>query len=236
MYDNDCFRTYINKHITMSKKLTVHKDIPSDFSEVYGDKDRIAVDTELHGLRLYRDQICLVQLCDDEGHLCLVQPENGKTAPQLKKLMEEKAILKVFHYALSDVAFFRTSLNWVVRPFCCTKVMSKLIRTYSQSHGLKDLHKELLGVQMEKEQQQTNWSTQNLTQKQMEYAANDVLRLLEIHDHLIRMMVSRSELSGGRSVTELNELAQSMLQGFVELIVNGYGDRDGGWETSLFSH
>ena len=220
----------------MNKKLKVHKDIPSELADVYDNKDRIAVDTELHGLCLFRDQICLVQLCDDDGHVCLVRPRTGKTTPHLKKLMEEKRILKVFHYALSDVSFFRTSLNWKVRPFCCTKVMSKLIRTYSQSHGLKDLHKELLGVELDKEQQQTNWSTNKLTQKQMEYAANDVLRLLQIHDHLKRMMVSRPELPGGRSVTWLNGMAQSMLPGFVELIVNGYGDRDGGWETSLFAH
>ena len=220
----------------MNQNLQVHKDIPVEIADVYGNKDRIAVDTELHGLRLFRDQICLVQLCDDEGRVCLVRPGTSKTAPHLKKLMEEKRILKVFHYALSDVAFFRTSLNWEVRPFCCTKVMSKLIRTYSQSHGLKDLHKELLGVEMQKEQQQTNWSTKKLTQKQMEYAANDVLCLLEIHDHLKRMMVSRPELPSGRSVSRLNVIAQSMLPGFVELIVNGYGDRDGGWETSLFAH
>lgn len=220
----------------MHKKFQVHKDIPSYLSDVYCNKDRIAVDTELHGLRLFRDHICLVQLCDDEGNACLVRPGSGKTSPHLKNLMEENRILKVFHYALSDVAFFRTSLNWEVRPFCCTKVMSKLIRTYSQSHGLKDLHKELLGLEMEKEQQQTNWSTKKLTQKQMEYAANDVLRLLEIHDHLKRMMASRPELPGGKNVSGLNKMVQSMLPGFVELIVNGYGDRDGGWETSLFAH
>jgi ribonuclease D len=150
--------------------------------------------------------------------------------------MENKNVKKIFHFALTDVAFFKTSLNIVVSPFCCTKVMSKLIRTYTQSHGLKDLHAELLGVEIEKEQQQTNWADLDLSPKQLKYAANDVLRLLEIHDHLQDMIEKRVQLQGGKTVFELNQIAQSMLPGMVDLLIHGYGDLDRGWQTTLFSH
>ena len=106
----------------------------------------------------------------------------------------------------------------------------------TELHGLKDLHLELLGIQMEKEQQQTNWAESDLSQNQLKYAANDVLRLLEIFERLQKMIISRNRLPGGKSISELNETAQSMLPGMVELLVHGYGDLDRGWQTSLFSH
>ena len=214
----------------------VHDDIPEGIFNNLMKLEKIAVDTELHGLTMNRDQICLVQLCDQEEQVCLVRPKQGVGVSRLKTLMENKDVLKVFHFALTDVAFFQTSLNIEVTPFCCTKVMSKLIRTYTQNHGLKDLHMELLGIQMEKEQQQTNWAESDLSQNQLKYAANDVLRLLEIFDRLKKMIISRNRLPGGKSISELNETAQSMLPGMVELLVHGYGDLDRGWQTSLFSH
>ena len=214
----------------------IHDDIPERIFNNFMTLEKIAVDTELHGLTMNRDQICLVQLCDQEEQVCLVRPNRGAGYSRLKALMENKDVLKVFHFALTDVAFFQTSLNIEVTPFCCTKVMSKLIRTYTQNHGLKDLHMELLGIQMEKEQQQTNWAESDLTQNQLKYAANDVLRLLEIFERLQKMIISRNRLPGGKSISELNETAQSMLPGMVELLVHGYGDLDRGWQTSLFSH
>ena len=218
------------------KKYCIHNDIPEGVFKNFMKLEKIAVDTELHGLTMNRDQICLVQLCDQEEQVCLVRPNRGAGYSRLKALMENKDVLKVFHFALTDVAFFKTSLNIEVTPFCCTKVMSKLIRTYTQNHGLKDLHMELLGIQMEKEQQQTNWAESDLSQNQLKYAANDVLRLLEIFDRLQKMIISRNRLPGGKSISELNETAQSMLPGMVELLVHGYGDLDQGWQTSLFSH
>ena len=217
-------------------KYKIHNDIPEGIFTNYMKLEKIAVDTELHGLTMNRDQICLVQLCDQEQQVCLVRPNRDGGYSRLKALMENKDVLKVFHFALTDVAFFRTSLNIEVTPFCCTKVMSKLIRTYTQNHGLKDLHMELLGIQMEKEQQQTNWAESDLSQNQLKYAANDVLRLLEIFERLQKMIISRNRLPGGKSISELNETAQSMLPGMVELLVHGYGDLDRGWQTSLFSH
>ena len=220
----------------MMTEYLIHDDIPEVIFNNFMKLEKIAVDTELHGLTMNRDQICLVQLCDQEEQVCLVRPKRGVGYSRLKALMENKDVLKVFHFALTDVAFFKTSLNIEVTPFCCTKVMSKLIRTYTQNHGLKDLHMELLGIHMEKEQQQTNWAESDLSQNQLKYAANDVLRLLEIFERLQKMIISRNRLPGGKSISELNETAQSMLPGMVELLVHGYGDLDRGWQTSLFSH
>ena len=220
----------------MMTEYIVENDIPEGIFNNFMKLEKIAVDTELHGLTMNRDQICLVQLCDQEEQVCLVRPKRGAGYSRLKALMENKDVLKVFHFALTDVAFFQTSLNIEVTPFCCTKVMSKLIRTYTQNHGLKDLHMELLGIQMEKEQQQTNWAESDLSQNQLKYAANDVLRLLEIFERLQKMIILRNRLPGGKSISELNETAQSMLPGMVELLVHGYGDLDRGWQTSLFSH
>ena len=217
-------------------EYSINDDIPKGIFNNFMKLEKIAVDTELHGLTMNRDQICLVQLCDQEEQVCLVRPNRDGGYSRLKALMENKEVLKVFHFALTDVAFFRTSLNIEVTPFCCTKVMSKLIRTYTQNHGLKDLHMELLGIQMEKEQQQTNWAESDLSQNQLKYAANDVLRLLEIFERLQQMIISRNSLPGGMTISELNETAQSMLPGMVELLVHGYGDLDRGWQTSLFSH
>ena len=214
----------------------IYEDIPEGIFNNYMKLEKIAVDTELHGLTMNRDEICLVQLCDQEEQVCLLRPQQDEDCSRLKALMENKDVLKVFHFALTDVAFFRTSLNIEVTPFCCTKVMSKLIRTYTQNHGLKDLHMELLGIQMEKEQQQTNWAESDLSQNQLKYAANDVLRLLEIYERLQKMITSRNRLPGGKTISELNETAQNMLPGMVELLVHGYGDLDRGWQTSLFSH
>ena len=220
----------------MMTEYLIHDDIPEVIFNNFMKLKKIAVDTELHGLTMNRDQICLVQLCDQEEQICLVRPKRGAGVSRLKALMENKDVLKVFHFALTDVAFFQTSLNIEVTPFCFTKLTSKLIRTYTQNHGLKDLHMELLGIQMEKEQQQTNWAESDLSQNQLIYAANDVLRLLEIFERLEKMIISRNRLPGGKSISELNETAQSMLPGMVELLVHGYGDLDRGWQTSLFSH
>ncbi len=156
--------------------------------------------------------------------------------PNLKQLLTDPGVIKIFHFAISDVAFIKTSLDIEVTPFCCTKVMSKLIRTYTQGHGLKDLCLELLGHEINKEQQQTNWAQNNLTQKQLEYAAKDVLDLIQIYHKLSQMMDKRASLSTGTTIRELNNKAQSMLPGLVELLIHGYGDKDGGWGSSLFSH
>tara|TARA_B100000686_G_scaffold3050_1_gene3259 strand:- start:1149 stop:1805 length:657 start_codon:yes stop_codon:yes gene_type:complete len=211
-------------------------DIPDELMDSYLNESEIAVDTELHGLKLLRDEVCLVQICDDKNKVSLVKPKNNQAPPNLKRLLTDPRVAKVFHFAITDVAFIKTSMNVMVHPFCCTKVMSKLIRTYTHEHGLKDLIFEIHGKQVNKEQQQSNWDSENLTEKQLEYAANDVLYLIKIYRKLQEMMNNRSPLKSGITISELNMKAQSILPGLVELLINGYGDMDGGWQSSLFSH
>ena len=211
-------------------------DIPDNLIESYLSESEIDVDTELHGLRLFRDEVCLVQICDDKNNVSLIKMKNNQAPPNLKRILTDPNVTKVFHFAISDVSFIKTSLNIEVYPFCCTKVMSKLIRTYTQDHGLKDLILEVHGKQINKEQQQSNWDSDKLTEKQLEYAANDVLYLIKIYRKLLDMMHKRSTLKSGISISELNKKAQSILPCLVDLLVNGYGDKDGGWESSLFSH
>ncbi len=211
-------------------------DISDKMLEMYLEESEIAIDAELHGLKLYRDEICLVQICDDKKNVCLVRP-NPETIPtNLKRLLTDPNVIKVFHFALSDVAFFKTSMDIDVSPFRCTKVMSKIIRTYTQGHSLKDLSLELLGHDLNKEQQQTNWAQNKLSNKQLEYAANDVLELIEIYRKLNDMIDKREPLSTGTTVCELNIKAQAVLPSLIDLLVHGYGDKNGGWESSLFSH
>jgi len=211
-------------------------DIPEHLLEGFLSSKEVAVDTELQGLRLFRDEVCLVQLCDRNKTVCLVQPERKKAPPNLKRLMEQRTTIKVFHFALTDVAFLRVSLGIQVQSFRCTKVMSKLIRTYSDAHSLRALVMELMGVELDKEAQTSNWFTKSPTQMQLRYAANDVLYLLPVYDTLMEMMERRGALPSGSTALELHEASQAFLPTLVELMINGYGDRDFGWETSLFSH
>ena len=216
--------------------LRVVQDIPDKLLETYLQSKEIAVDTELQGLRLRRDEVCLIQLCDRNKNVCLLQPTPHKPGPNLKKLMTHPNTIKVFHFALTDVAFLRVSLDIQVHPYRCTKVMSKLIRTYTESHGLRALVQELMGVELDKEQQTSNWSVKNPTQMQLRYAANDVLYLLPVYDTLMEMLENRGPLPTGTTALELNEAAHACLPTIVDLLINGYGDRDNGWESSLFVH
>ena len=211
-------------------------DISDKMLEMYLEKSEIAIDAELHGLKLYRDEICLVQICDDKKNICLVRPNPEIIPTNLKRLLTDPNVIKVFHFGLSDVGFFKTSMDIDVTPFRCTKVMSKIIRTYTQGHGLKDLSLELLGHDLNKDQQQTNWAQNKLSNKQLEYAANDVLELIEIYRKLNDMIDKREPLSTGTTVCELNIKAQAVLPSLIDLLVHGYGDKNGGWESSLFSH
>ncbi|HKI98231.1 MAG TPA: ribonuclease D [bacterium] len=219
-----------------SSEYTVVPDIPDALLKVYLAQKEIAVDTELQGLRLGRDQVCLVQLSDRKQQVCLVRPEPPHAPPNLKKLLTHPQTIKVFHYALTDVAFLKLSLGIDVYPFRCTKVMSKLVRTYTDQHSLKDLVREFVGVELEKISQTSNWQRRDLSPAQLKYAANDVLHLLAVYDHLMQMLKERGKLPTGITAQEMNEHTQQALPTVVELIMNGYGDKDQGWETSLFNH
>ncbi|MGA1120011.1 MAG: ribonuclease D [bacterium] len=222
--------------MSQNSNFQIVEDLNDQQLIAYTSKKVIAVDTELHGLKMNRDNICLIQLGDDARNVTLIRPNLERPPKNLKILLEDPSVRKLFHFALTDVAFFATSIGIVVENFRCTKVMSKIVRTYTESHGLKNLCEELLGIELSKQQQQTNWASPDLTQKQLEYAASDVYYLIEIYYQLEKMMTYRPPLPSGKSIYEINEIAQKILPGLVQILINGYGDRDQGWETSLFAH
>lgn len=150
----------------------------------------IAVDTETMGLIPQRDRLCLVQLCDPSGFVTAIRIERGqKEAPKLKQLMEAKTILKVFHYARFDVAQLRYHFGIETQPIFCTKIASKLARTYTSSHGLKSLVQELEGIELDKTSQSSDWgNSANLSVAQLSYAANDVRYLIPAKEKLITML------------------------------------------------
>lgn len=150
----------------------------------------VAVDSETMGLTVPRDRLCLVQLSAGDGHAHLVQLAAGDyRAPNLRRLLTDESVTKLFHYARFDLAAFGHWLGVWARPVWCTKVASKLVRTYTDRHGLKDLCRELLGVEIAKQQQSSDWGAETLSPEQLAYAASDVLhlhRLKEVLEALLR--------------------------------------------------
>ena len=156
---------------------------------VFADAEAVAVDSETMGLALGRDPLCVVQLSDGKGDAHLVQL-NRETydAPNLKALLTDPKILKIFHFGRFDIAMFHLHLGVVTAPVYCTKIASKLARTYTDRHGLKDVSKELLGVDMSKAQQSSDWGAAKLSDEQIAYAASDVLHLHALRDKLDAML------------------------------------------------
>lgn len=156
--------------------------------------DRLAVDTETMGLKHHRDRLCLVQISDRDGHITVVKIERGQSeAPHLKTLMEATAVEKIFHFARFDLATLQHHLGIVTQPVFCTKIASKLVRTYTDRHGLKGLVQELVGVDLDKSAQSSDWgNASNLSDGQLSYAANDVRYLIPARETL-QMMLDREE-------------------------------------------
>ncbi|WP_421692730.1 ribonuclease D [Aestuariivirga sp.] len=149
----------------------------------------VAVDTETLGLVPRRDKLCLVQLSAGDGNAHLVQLDRTNyEAPNLKALFADPAVTKIFHYARFDVAVIKYYLGVEVSPLYCTKIASKLTRTYTDRHGLKDLIKELLGIELNKQQQSSDWGAHVLSDAQKQYAAQDVLYLHELKSRLDQML------------------------------------------------
>lgn len=149
----------------------------------------VAVDTETLGLKPLRDRLCVVQLSGGDGKAYLVQiPRGDQNAPNLKAILHNPDILKIFHYARFDLAVLYHYCGVMVQPVYCTKIASKLARTYTDRHGLKDLCRELLGVDLSKQQQSSDWGTEKLSDEQKAYAASDVLYLHELKDKLDSML------------------------------------------------
>jgi ribonuclease D len=149
----------------------------------------VAIDSETMGLRVGRDPLCVVQLSAGDGDAHVVQL-NRKTydAPNLKRLLTDRAVLKIFHFGRFDIAMFKHHLGVLASPVYCTKIASKLARTYTDRHGLKDVTKELLGKDISKTQQSSDWGAKTLSQDQLEYAASDVLCLHELKVRLDAML------------------------------------------------
>ena len=154
-----------------------HEDLP-DLSN-YGDS--VAIDTETMGLMPHRDRLCVVQLSPGDGTVDVVKIAKGQTrAPNLEKLLADPKVTKIFHFARFDLAALDNAFGVMPSPIYCTKIASKLVRTYTDRHGLKDLCKELLGVELSKQQQSSDWGAPELSEAQLHYAASDVLYLHQL--------------------------------------------------------
>lgn len=166
------------------------RDLPDAWLSEYLTAPAIAVDTETMGLLPQRDRLCLVQLCDPQDRVTVVRIELGqKEAPNLKRLLEAPEAMKIFHFARFDVATLHYHLDIRVLPLFCTKIASKLARTYTSRHGLKDLVNEVTGVELDKSAQSSDWgNAAALSDEQLRYAANDVRYLIAAREQLIAML------------------------------------------------
>ena len=165
-------------------------DLSQDLLNRYRQGTAIAVDTETMGLLPSRDRLCLVQLCDEAGYVTVVRIQRGQSqAPNLQQLLEMSDIEKIFHFARFDVAMLQHCLGITTQPIFCTKIASKLARTYTSSHGLKGLVLELEGVELDKRAQSSDWgNAANLSDEQLSYAANDVRYLISLKQTLTQML------------------------------------------------
>jgi ribonuclease D len=156
----------------------------------------VAIDSETMGLRLGRDPLCVVQLCGPDGGAHVVQlGRPGYDAPNLKRLLTDPGVLKLFHFGRFDIAMFMLHLGVVTAPVYCTKIASKLARTYTDRHGLKDVVKELLGVDLSKAQQSSDWGADKLSPEQVAYAAADVIHLHALKARLDTMLVREGRMA-----------------------------------------
>jgi ribonuclease D len=200
--------------------IHLHKgDLPAglDFGK------SVAVDTETLGLNVNRDRLCLIQLSAGDGSAHLVQFDGVYDAPRLKALLTDPDVLKIFHYARFDIAVLQKYLGVETAPLYCTKIASKLVRTYTDRHGLKDLAGELLGVEISKQQQSSDWAAKELSQQQLAYAASDVLHLHALKEKLDAML----ERDNRR---EFADAAFKFLPVRARLDIAGFGEDD------IFSH
>ena len=166
------------------------RDLSEAALSEYLQSEAIAVDTETMGLLPLRDRLCLVQLCNHQGKVTAIRIAIGQTdSPNLKKLLEAANIVKIFHFARFDLATLRFHLGIQVNPVFCTKIASKLARTYTNRHGLKDVVQELEQVELDKSAQSSDWgNAANLSASQLSYAANDVRYLINVRQKLIEML------------------------------------------------
>ncbi|WP_031337892.1 ribonuclease D [Rhodopseudomonas sp. B29] len=184
----------------------------------------VAIDTETMGLHPHRDRLCVVQLSNGDGSADVVQiPKGIPDAPNLKKLLGDPNVVKIFHFARFDVAALYNAFGVMPQPVYCTKIASRLSRTYTDRHGLKDLVRELLNVDLSKQQQSSDWGADNLSDAQLAYAASDVLHLHALRDKL-QVMLARENRA---------DLAQAC---FDFLPIRARLDLEGWPEEDIFAH
>lgn len=162
-----------------------HHDLPKNIEFT----SAIAVDTEAMGLNIFRDRLCLIQISQGDGNVHIVKFDGNFNAPNLIKILTNDQILKIFHFARFDMAILFHYLNINFSNIYCTKIASRLARTYTESHGLKNLCEELLGIEISKKQQSSDWGNKNLSDKQLDYASSDVLYLHQIKDKLNEIII-----------------------------------------------
>ena len=180
----------------------------------------VAIDTETRGLSLSRDRLCLVQLSGGDGTAHLVQVDRADPrAPNLTRLLADERVLKVFHFARFDIAMLKRTFGVTARPVYCTKIASKLVRTFTDRHGLKDLVKDLANVDLSKQQQSSDWGAVVLTQEQLAYAASDVLYLHALKARLDEMLAREDR-------THLAAACFAFLPFRAELDLAGWADQD----------
>lgn len=201
--------------------IRLHRgDLPAD----YAAGDAVAIDTETLGLVPRRDRLCVVQLSRGDGHADVVQVAPGQTsAPVLEQVLASRQVTKLFHYARFDIAVLFTTFGVMAEPLYCTKVASKLARTYTDRHGLKDLVRELLGVDLSKQQQSSDWGAAALSDAQLAYAASDVLHLHALRTKLDSMLAREDRASYA-------EAAFAFLPTRAKLDLAGWPD------TDIFAH
>jgi ribonuclease D len=201
--------------------IKLHK---GDLAANVGFGPSVAIDTETMGLNPHRDRLCVVQLSAGDGTAHIVQILKGGPEPvRLKALLVDESVLKIFHYARFDIAALYNALGVMTTPVYCTKIASKLSRTYTDRHGLKELAHEILGLELSKHQQSSDWGAAELTQQQVAYAAHDVLHLHAIKDRLDAMLARE-----GR--TEFAQAAFKFLPVRARLDLTGFPEDD------IFAH
>jgi ribonuclease D len=200
--------------------VTLHQgDIPADL----GFGNCVAVDAEMMGLKPERDRLCLIQISSGDENAHIIQLKPPYDAPNLKKMLTDPKVTKLFHYARLDIVFIWTYLNVLTAPLYCTKIASRLARTYTEYHGLKHVCKDLLNIELDKQQQTTNWGADTLTPEQLQYAASDVLHLHQLKDRLDALLAREGRL----------ELAQAC---FNFLPARALLDAAGWTEEDIFAH
>ena len=201
--------------------IRVHE---GDLPDLANYRDSVAIDTETMGLKPHRDRLCVVQLSPGDGSADVVRIAKGQTdAPVLKSLLADPSVLKLFHFGRFDIAVLENAFGVRVSPVWCTKIASRLVRTYTDRHGLKELVRECLGVELSKVQQSSDWGADALSQEQLEYAASDVLHLHALKAVLTERLARENRL-------EIAEACFHFLPERARLDLLGWD------ETDIFAH